>query len=274
MTTQTRTTELEAVNTILSTIGEAPLSTLTGSLPVDGTTAKNVLNEINREVQSAGWQFNTHYKVDFTRDSDNKIPVGTDVLRVELNTKYNKSSYDITQRDSYLYNLAKNTNIFDQDFTDNTLIYLLDFDKLPEQARRYITIRSARVFHDRTLGANTLHKFSQEDEKQALSILVSSDAHQSKKSTVVYQENWHKGILGIVCNRLQENYYRPTIVLTKSGDNYTGSARSVKGYNIYNAINANLQSPQTEQPLLQRAWFFAALRARGVEDRIHGYLDE
>ena len=76
-----------------------------------------------------------------------------------------------------------------------------------------------------------------ETAKQALSILVSSDAHQSKKSTVVYQENWHKGILGIVCNRLQENYYRPTIVLTKSGDNYTGSARSVKGYNIYNAIN-------------------------------------
>ena len=50
MTIQTRTTELEAVNTILSTIGEAPLSTLTGSLPVDGTMAKSVLNEINREV--------------------------------------------------------------------------------------------------------------------------------------------------------------------------------------------------------------------------------
>ena len=47
MTITTRTTELEAVNTILSTIGEAPLSTLTGSLPVDGTTAKNILNEIS-----------------------------------------------------------------------------------------------------------------------------------------------------------------------------------------------------------------------------------
>ena len=55
MTVTTRTTELEAVNTILSTIGEAPLNTLTGSLPVDGTTAKNVLSEINREVQSAEW---------------------------------------------------------------------------------------------------------------------------------------------------------------------------------------------------------------------------
>lgn len=175
MTITTRTTELEAVNTILSTIGEAPLSTLTGSLPVDGTTAKNILNEISREVQSAGWHFNTQYKVDLTRDSNNKIPVGTDVVRVELSNKYDKSSYDVVQRGNYLFNLAKNSNTFDQDFTENTLIYLLQFEDLPEQARRYITIRSARVFHDRTLGANTLHKFSSEDEARSLSVMKQAE---------------------------------------------------------------------------------------------------
>jgi len=175
MTITTRTTELEAVNTILSTIGEAPLSTLTGSLPVDGTTAKNILNEISREVQSAGWHFNTQYKVDLTRDGNNKIPVGTDVVRVQLNDKYDKSSYDVVQRGTYLFNLAKNSETFDQDFTENTLIYLLDFEKLPEQARRYITIRSARVFHDRTLGANTLHKFSSEDEARSLSVMKQAE---------------------------------------------------------------------------------------------------
>ena len=176
MTVTTKTTELEAVNTILSTIGEAPLSSLTGSLPVDGTTAKNILSEINREVQSAGWHFNTHYKVDLTRDSNNKIPVAVDALRVELNTKYDKSSYDVVQRDNYLYNLAKNTDVFDQNFEDNTIVYLLEFEKLPEQARRYITIRSARVFHDRTLGANTLHKFSSEDEARSLAVLKQAEA--------------------------------------------------------------------------------------------------
>ena len=175
MTITTRTTELEAVNTILSTIGEAPLSTLTGSLPVDGTTAKNILNEISREVQSAGWHFNTQYKVDLTRDTSNKVPIGTDVVRVELSNKYDKSSYDVVQRGSYLFNLAKNSNIFDQDFTENTLIYLLQFEDLPEQARRYITIRSARVFHDRTLGANTLHKFSSEDEARSLSVMKQAE---------------------------------------------------------------------------------------------------
>jgi hypothetical protein len=177
MTTQTRTSELEAVNTILSTIGEAPLNSLTGSLPVDGTVAKNVLSEVAREVQSQGWHFNTHYKATLTRDTDNKIPLASNVVRVELDpTLYSKSSYDIVQRDAYIYNLAENTNIFDTNFNNVTIVYLLPFDEIPEQAKRYITIRSARIFHDRTLGANTLHKFSQEDELKALSILKQAES--------------------------------------------------------------------------------------------------
>lgn len=177
MTITTRTTELEAVNTILSTVGEAPLNTLTGSLPVDGTMARNVLNEINREVQSQGWHFNTHYKATLSRNASNEIPLASNVLRVELDpNKYSKSSHDIVQRNNFIYNLAKNTNIFDTDFEDVTIVYLLDFQDIPEQAKRYITIRSARVFHDRTLGATTLHKYSQEDEARSLIILKQAEA--------------------------------------------------------------------------------------------------
>jgi len=182
MTVQTRTTELEAVNTILSTIGEAPIASLTGSLPVDASIAQNVLDEINREVQSMGWHWNSHYKVDLSRDGDNKIPVGTDWLRVRLNSKYDRSSYDVIQRDSYLYNLAKNEETFTQDFEDTEVVFLLDFSKIPEQAKRYITIRSARVFHDRTLGANTLHKFSQQDEIKALSVLRNAESETGEYS--------------------------------------------------------------------------------------------
>ena len=177
MTTTTRGTELESVNVILSTIGESPLNSLSGSLPVDGTVAKNVLSEISREVQSAGWHFNTHYKATLTRDTNNKIPVGTNVVRVELDPNLvPKADYDLVQRDGFLFNMAKNTDIFDRNFEDVTQVLLLPFNEIPEQAKRYITIRSARVFHDRTLGANTLHKFSQEDEKQALSILRNAEA--------------------------------------------------------------------------------------------------
>tara|TARA_R100000995_G_scaffold69678_1_gene38254 strand:- start:97 stop:702 length:606 start_codon:yes stop_codon:yes gene_type:complete len=177
MTTTARSTELESVNVILSTIGESPLNSLSGSLPVDGTVAKNVLSEVSREVQSAGWHFNTHYKATLTRDTNNKIPVGTNVVRVELDPNLvSKADYDLVQRDGFLFNMAKNTDIFDRNFEDVTQVLLLPFNEIPEQAKRYITIRSARVFHDRTLGANTLHKFSQEDEKQALSILRNAEA--------------------------------------------------------------------------------------------------
>ena len=177
MTTTTRSTELESVNVILSTIGESPLNSLSGSLPVDGTVAKNVLSEISREVQSAGWHFNTQYKTTLVRDTNKKIPVGTNVVRVDLDPNLiSRSDYDLVQRDGTLFNLAKNTDVFDRDFEDVTQVVLLPFNEIPEQAKRYITIRSARVFHDRTLGANTLHKFSQEDEKQALSILRNAEA--------------------------------------------------------------------------------------------------
>ncbi|MBE50578.1 MAG: single-stranded-DNA-specific exonuclease RecJ [Flavobacteriales bacterium] len=57
-----------------------------------------------------------------------------------------------------------------------------------------------------------------------------------RRSNIVYNDSWHKGVVGIVASRLIEQYYKPTIVLTKDGENYTGSARSVKGFNIYNAL--------------------------------------
>lgn len=57
-------------------------------------------------------------------------------------------------------------------------------------------------------------------------------------TTVIYQENWHKGVIGIVASRLTETYYRPTIVFTKSGDKLAASARSVKDFDVYNAIEA------------------------------------
>ena len=74
--------------------------------------------------------------------------------------------------------------------------------------------------------------------KEALEIIENIENYGEHKSTVVYKEGWHKGVLGIVASRLIENYYRPTIVLTLEGDTLTGSARSVKGFDIYSAIDS------------------------------------
>ncbi|MBC7947825.1 MAG: single-stranded-DNA-specific exonuclease RecJ [Chitinophagaceae bacterium] len=73
---------------------------------------------------------------------------------------------------------------------------------------------------------------------EALALISGNDEWLGRKSTLVYQEHWHKGVVGIVASRLIEHYYRPTIVLTKSGDYASGSARSVPGFNLYEAIHA------------------------------------
>jgi len=74
--------------------------------------------------------------------------------------------------------------------------------------------------------------------EEALELIENDAVMINRKSTVVYKEHWHKGVVGIVASRLTEKYYRPTIVLTRSGDIVSGSARSVVGFNLYEAVHA------------------------------------
>ncbi len=73
---------------------------------------------------------------------------------------------------------------------------------------------------------------------EALGIIGTDEAARNRKTTVVFKEHWHKGVVGIVASRLIETYHRPTVVLTKSGDVAAGSARSVPGFNLYEAVHA------------------------------------
>ena len=73
---------------------------------------------------------------------------------------------------------------------------------------------------------------------EALEMIRADTSFHDKRTTVVYKEEWHKGVVGIVASRLIENYYRPTVVLTRSGDVLAGSARSVTGFNLYEAVHA------------------------------------
>jgi len=78
--------------------------------------------------------------------------------------------------------------------------------------------------------------FDQNITLEALAMIEKSEVLINRKTTVVYQQGWNKGVIGIVASRLTEKYYRPTIVLTESNGNYTGSARSVAGYDLYEAL--------------------------------------
>ena len=73
------TTELEAINIMLAAIAEAPINSLTGTLPVDAVTARSTLAEFNKEIQSEGWSFNTETDVTLTRDGSNQISLPANV---------------------------------------------------------------------------------------------------------------------------------------------------------------------------------------------------
>lgn len=76
----------------------------------------------------------------------------------------------------------------------------------------------------------------QQITEQALSMIDNNEVMIARKSTVVFNEDWHKGVIGIVASRLTEKYYRPTVVLTRSNGHVAGSARSVLGYDLYEAL--------------------------------------
>jgi single-stranded-DNA-specific exonuclease len=93
--------------------------------------------------------------------------------------------------------------------------------------------------------AETLHQLNYERKnldkqitREALAIIEANEGLKQRKTTVVFNQNWHKGVIGIVASRLTESYYRPTIVLTECDGKITGSARSVKYFNLYEAIYA------------------------------------
>jgi len=160
-------TELEAVNTMLVTIGEQPVSSLDNLAGLqDASIAKQILSNISRAVQSKGWVFNLDLQVTYTPDANGEINLGANVLRIDTTTKVRSTTKDIVERGGKLYDREKNTSIF-TDTVKVDRVIVLSFDDLPEVARRYIAIRSARVFHDRVVGSGELHDFFREDEQVA-----------------------------------------------------------------------------------------------------------
>ena len=105
------------------------------------------------------------------------------------------------------------------------LLTEFDFDQAQQFASEIEAYNSERKDLDKLITKEALKQIEENNEKERF-------------TSVVFQEDWHKGVIGIVASRLIETYYRPTLVFTKSGNKYAASARSVKGFDVYNALEA------------------------------------
>lgn len=174
----TLTSKLEAVNTMLGYIGESPVNSIATAtaLPLSAALAKNILDEVSREVQSDGWQFNTVENFKLAQG----IPTGTfQVPENTLQVDAVDRGFDIVQRGLNLWDRYANTKTFNVPYLYVDMTFLLDWEDLPEQARRYITIKAGRTLQSRLVGSRELENLILRDEMMAKARLEETDGRNS-----------------------------------------------------------------------------------------------
>lgn len=183
------TTKLEAVNTLLSVIGESPVNTLDDSQLPSVSIAKDEIERVSRQVMVEGLDFNTEI-MELSPDEDEYIHIPEGVLRVEPVD----CTRNIVWRGDKLYDRDWNTYGFD----DNLEVRLtkgISFEDIPEHVRQYIILRAGRVFQDRMVGSETLHQFTRADEQDArlrMYQMEGADMEEIRKVTYeVLSEGFH-----------------------------------------------------------------------------------
>lgn len=170
-------TELEAVNSLLSAIGEAAVSSLETATTVEVTQAKNLLSNVNRETQQKGWHFNTEWDVTLTRDSDNKIPIGSSVLSVYVENKL--TTIRGISGVMYIYDLDNNTFTWTSSLTNAVTITLLDFQDTPQAVRQYVTTKAARIFQEEIIGQVSAETVNRQEEAESYADLLDDEAERA-----------------------------------------------------------------------------------------------
>ena len=136
-------TELSAVNSILGAIGQSPVTTINKQNPEIGFIY-NLLRDANVDLQNEGWHFNTEKHVTYTPDSDGKIVIGNDILKMDTTDGWIDRTHDVVKRNGYLYDKQSHTDDFSDHTTINLdIVRLINYDDLPEVFKRYIIYKAA-----------------------------------------------------------------------------------------------------------------------------------
>jgi hypothetical protein len=174
------TTQLQAINQMLTGIGQAPVVSLDIANP-EIATALYILDSVNREVQGEGWHFNTEVNYPFTPDTNGNIYVPNNVLQLSDNKNENVQQYQTVVRNGKLYDKIEHTYTFP---TTNPIkcdvVWLFDFEDIPQVFKDYITQRATRVFAGRALGSNEMVTFNSNDEGVLRANCIAYDTNTSE----------------------------------------------------------------------------------------------
>jgi hypothetical protein len=190
--TYAASTELDAVNQILSSVGQAPVTTLDLQNP-EVAIVLTTLREVNKQVQAEGWNFNVERGYEFTPDASTKeITYPTNVLQLDTNTPKHRDDYQPVKRNGKFYDKLKHTYQWD-DKIKADVTWLFEFEDVPPAIQLYITARAARIASNKMVGDTTLFQLLQEQELQTRAAAIEYDCNQADYSIF----GWRDG----------ENYY-------------------------------------------------------------------
>ena len=156
--TTNATQELPAVNQILASVGQAPVTTLDQTNP-DVAIAYDTLLQVSREVQAEGWTFNIEYKVEVSPDSNDQILYPNNVLQMNLSDGEGYGSKAAIRKNGKLYDRVNHTDIWTDDIVKLDIVYFYDWVDLPIPIQDYITARAATIVSTRIVGDQAQQKF-------------------------------------------------------------------------------------------------------------------
>ena len=204
-------TELDAVNSILMSVGESPVNTLTVQSP-EVVIAQKTLRQVCREIQAEGWSFNTEYQYPITLDSNNHCIIPNNVLQIDLNHFKHLNDFDvIRKKDS---GIEKLYDKFEHRFNfENTsegklycdIIWMVDFEDIPEEFKDYITARASRIASNRMVNNPQSAEMMAPDEALMRALAIEYDTKQADHNIFNDQEY----------RTNQDNVYRPYKVLQR-----------------------------------------------------------
>ena len=172
-------TELSAVNSILGSIGQAPITSLTGTALQNPEISfiKNLLDEVNKDVQSIGWNFNSAYKVKQSPDTNGNYIVPANAILYDISEGQIDRRTNVVKRDGKLFDLVHQTDVFTQDYYFDT-ISLLQFTDLPPSIQRYIIARASVRAATQLVSNADLVKLLKLEETQARANAMNYETEQ------------------------------------------------------------------------------------------------
>jgi hypothetical protein len=183
-------TELDAVNQILSSVGQAPVTTLDLQNP-EVAIVLNTLREVNKQVQAEGWIFNTERDYTLRPDSVTKeILYPTNALAIDTDLTSSNSDYDVVRRSGKLYDRMHHTFTFEKDLKVN-ITWLFDFTDVPAAIQQYITARAAKMCATKMVGDREIYQLLTEQEGFTRAAAIEYECNQGDYSMFGFRNGEH-----------------------------------------------------------------------------------